>query len=57
MREWQSLPRVSAPKPSPPGVSVPAAVAVLMDSRMETTAGETEGRGAGRGEAEGSHSH
>ena len=32
------LPRASAPKPSPPGVSVPAAVAVLMDSRMETTA-------------------
>ena len=39
------LPRVSAPKPSPLGcgvlqadVSVPAAVADLMDSRMETTA-------------------
>ena len=38
------LPRVSGPKPSPPGggvlqanVSVPAADADLMDSRMETT--------------------
>ena len=38
------LPRVSVPKPSPPGgsvlqadVSVPAAVADLIDSRMETT--------------------